>query len=68
MFNHHYFGQAYTGQSYFPDGIGDVALMSQQVVTSAGSYAPIQSAYGMAGYVRSDDGSYSVIVTSRGAP
>lgn len=68
MFNHRYFGQAYTGQSFFGDGIGDVALMDPQAVTSAGSYAPIQSVYGMAGYVRSDVGSYSVIVTSRGAP
>lgn len=68
MFNHRYFGQAYTGQSYFGDAIGDVALMDPETVTSAGSYAPIQSAYGMAGYVRSDTGSYSVIVTSRGTP
>lgn len=68
MFNHRYFGQAYTGQSYFGDAIGDVALMDPQAVTSMGSYVPIQSDDGMAGYVRSDTGSYSVIVTSRGTP
>ena len=68
MFNHHYFGQAYTGQSFFSDGIGDVALMTQFVVSATGSYAPVQESDGIAGYVLSSTGSFNRVITSRGTP
>lgn len=68
MWTHKYFGQGYFGQSYFGDGIGSLAPMVVQAVETMGSYAPIQTAIGRAGYAASTPGSYVPDITSGGAP
>lgn len=68
MFNHRYFGQGYTGQAYFGDGIGDVGLMDPYAVTGYGSYVPSNDSDGMAGYVAISKGSFTRVISSGGQP